>query len=157
IIISQLSVIVLIFSGFLAVLAVRPANRAGDLAVGMASSLIAGVTYFAVGWAPFCVWLGTLSPTQGDWSALDEAVDELSARAVPGQPQGDKLALPSAALVARYPDLREVAAPKAWKLVLRKINADLVARSAHGIWLGLLFVILIPLLNVPLAYVAGHR
>jgi hypothetical protein len=113
-----------LFTGVL----VRPRDRMADIFTGLATGLVGGVTAFAIsgGWAT--VLAVTLDAhVHSDLVMLGESVG-----ATPEHTDE---------MLERYPDLRAAPEPKRGRLLADKIASDLVAGTAVGMWLGLLFIV----------------
>jgi predicted Ser/Thr protein kinase len=110
--------------GVVASLLVRPANRAGDVAVGAASGLVFGLTLFVLVTGPAAGQECVIRATEGDIFRLAEASQ--------GGPD------PSAALVKAYPQLRDVEPFRRGRWLFGKIENDLRTGLFKALWVGLL-------------------
>jgi predicted Ser/Thr protein kinase len=133
--VRALGVIALLGTGLFAVLIVRPRDRWGDLAAGLATGLVAGITGFttSLGWKT--VLGATLLSSWGDLALLGRA----------SRPEGPPPAgapaegrpHPSEVLAEKYPDLRDVPPERRGEVFSRKIAYDLALNIQLGIWVGM--------------------
>ncbi len=134
--------VALFAQGPLAVLIVRPANRAGEVALSAAVGLLSGLTFFTLTAGPiFTFHLGTME-SQQDIYDLAAAAD--------GTP---------VQLVQHYPDMANLPPTQEFKpgfLLSRKIFADQEARGPQVLWMAMALSLLPVPLAVVLALVAGN-
>jgi hypothetical protein len=122
--------------GLFAVLIVRARDRWGDLAAGLATGLVAGITGFttSLGWKT--VLGSTLLASWGDLALLGRASRPEGPPAAAGRPAGGR-PHPSDVLVEKYPDLRNVPPERRGEVFSRKIAYDLALNIQLGIWAGM--------------------
>ncbi len=113
--------------GFLAALVVRPANTAGDIAVGAASGLVTALTFFTLALGPLFNGLLGYGPSIKDLGVL-----ELTAAFPPQVP-------PEAAnfIGQAYPDLAGLNRQAQCLALNLKIAADLKANGAKALWIAM--------------------
>jgi hypothetical protein len=129
---QALGAVALLGMGLFAVLIVRPRDRWGDLAAGLATGLVAGITGFAttLGWK--MILGATLLQSWGDLALLGRASrTEAAGRPAGGRPH------PSDVLAEKYPDLRNVTPDRRGEVFARKIAYDLALNIQLGIWAGM--------------------
>jgi hypothetical protein len=119
-----LFILVFLGQGLLAVLIVRPANAAGDIAVGAASGLVTGLTLFILAFGPMFNNLLGCTPSSADLWALERTA------AFP-QPTPPHAADPVA---EAYPDLAGLSRADRCQALQLKIQADLRAHGSAAIW-----------------------
>jgi tRNA A-37 threonylcarbamoyl transferase component Bud32 len=128
--VRMLGAVALTGTGLFAVLIVRPRDRWGDLAAGLATGLVAGITGFTTSQGWKVVLSATLLPSWGDLALLGRA----------SRPEGPPAAgkrHPSDELVEKYPDLRHVPPERRSEVLSRKIAYDLALNIQLGIWAGM--------------------
>jgi uncharacterized membrane protein YfcA len=116
------------FAGFFAVLLVRPANRAGDIAVGGACGLIVTLTALLLSGGA-----GSPHGLEEDVALLSQEAERAATAAALPNPvdkaAGDK---PSARLARRYPDLERWNPTRCVRFLADKIKADMGPQLAEA-------------------------
>ncbi len=122
-ILSLAGAVVFVGMGLLTVLLVRPKTRSDDVLAGLATGLVGGITCFVIsgGWAT--VQARTVFASMHDLALLGQRTVE------------------EAALLDRYPALRDVPVEQRGRLLADKIVGDLVVGIPQGVWLGMLFTL----------------
>jgi hypothetical protein len=118
-----LSLLAPLIVGLVTVWLVEPKDRKGDLAAGLITGLVGGVTLFVLCGG----WLGVI---QTAIFPTDEEVRMVSEAAWADGPEAREK------LLERYPDLRQI--NPSWRGIMfaGKIHTDLMAGVPLGIWLG---------------------
>jgi hypothetical protein len=124
--VQMLGSVALLGAGLFAVLIVRPRDRWGDLAAGLATGLVAGITAFTTTWGWKMVLGVTLLSSWGDLALLGRASGQAG-----GRPH------PSDVLADKYPDLRDLPPERRGEVFSRKIAYDLALNIQLGIWAGM--------------------
>lgn len=127
--------------GVVASLLVRPANRAGDVAVGAASGLVFGLTLYVLVTGPMAGQECVIRATEADIFLLAEV----------SQTAPD----PPAVLMKAFPQLRDVPPLERGRWLFRKVEEDLRAGLLRGLWAGLIAALLPVPLGIATALVAG--
>jgi tRNA A-37 threonylcarbamoyl transferase component Bud32 len=122
-VVSALSGLAGLSVGLATVWLVRPKDRSGDLAAGLITGLVGGVTAFVLCGG----WLGVM---QTAVFPTDEDVRLVSAAAWDDGPESREK------LLERYPDLRQIAPAWRGSMFAGKIHTDLMGGVPLGIWLG---------------------
>jgi hypothetical protein len=136
VLVRALGAVAFLGMGLFAILIVRPRDRWGDLAAGLATGLVAGITGFtsSLGWKTV---LGvTLLSSWADLALLGRA----SRPGGPPQAAGGQAGgrpHPSDVLADKYPDLRDVPPERRGEVFSRKIAYDLALNIQLGIWAGM--------------------
>jgi serine/threonine protein kinase len=134
-------VLCMFFQGAVAASLVRPANRAGDVAVGAASGLVFGLTLFVLVTGPMAGRECVIRATEKDIFLLTEAA----------QLAPDRTAL----LVKAYPHLRDRTPFDRARWLFAKIENDLQAGLSRGLWAGLIAALFPLPISIGTAVVAG--
>ena len=142
-----LLLIVMLAQGLIAQLIVRPANRAGDVVVGAAVGLVAGLTFFTLALGPLFSQEYGIEPSEADLDVLARAA---SAAAPAPQAAADPLG-------AAYPDLARLDPGPPRAAALRsKIIADLRANSSRAVWIAMMLSLLPVPAGAAVAMLAGR-
>jgi hypothetical protein len=96
---------------------VRPRTRSADLAAGLLTGVVTGVTFFTVAW--------------GWWSVYSTAV-------LPAVADLELIAGPDGPLLERYPDLHTVPADQRRAVLVRKVQFDQAVRIQTGLAVGVI-------------------
>jgi hypothetical protein len=132
--VQALGAVAMLGMGLFAVRIVRPQDRWGDLAAGLVTGLVAGITYFTAsgGWK---LMLGaTVVPSWGDLALLGRA--SRLEEAPPQGAGGRATRHPSDVLVEKYPDLSRIPPNRRGEVFARKIAYDLALNTQPAIWYG---------------------
>jgi tetratricopeptide (TPR) repeat protein len=137
--VSVLIMLLLLGTGFVTAVVVRPTTRHAAVAAGLAVGFITAVTTLLMALGGFMMQMETQSAIEYDLTILSDAA---FTRAAPGEPH------PSDRLLARYPDLQRVPPGERGHLIRDKILGDSLAGILVGLWLGAASALLLSL--VPL-------
>jgi hypothetical protein len=112
---------------------VRPKNRAADVAAGIITGLVFGVTLFTLSAGTLAVILAAVRPIEGDLRDLS--------RAAWAEPASAGRMRPRDGLLDKYPDLRAVPAQQRGDVFYQKIRTDLITGVPLGILAGELLLL----------------
>jgi predicted Ser/Thr protein kinase len=132
--------------GLVAALVVRPANTAADVAVGAATGVVAGLTFFILGLGPLFNGLYGFEPSNRDLYALTH-VAGFPPIGPPNAPDQVTQNYPDLAGFDRYPRCEALRA---------KIRADLKANGTKALWVAMALSLMPVPLGVMMSMLGGR-
>ena len=136
--------------GLLIAALVRPKNRGADVAAGVFTGSIAGLTVFTLTAGLLAVITTAVEPVRADLRNLAEAAwSESPSQGKPGSSPEPTPTPPQARLLNKYPDLHHIPPRERGEVFYQKIRADMIAGIPLGIWIG----VALPLLGAALVFV----
>jgi hypothetical protein len=121
-------VALMLWQGFLAALLVRPANTAGDVAVGAGSGLVCGLAFFTLALGPLLGSLIGIGPSQNTDLWILTRGSDFPDRVPPGK---------GISVVQTYPDLGSLDEADRYIVLRAKIVADLEANGTRALWIAM--------------------
>jgi hypothetical protein len=120
-------------TGLVTACLVRPKNRAADVTAGAVTGFVAAATMFTTGYGWLLVRMTSVAPAEADLRLLAEAAWEQPG---PGPHPSDEL-------LRRYPDLAAIPAQERGQVLFEKVRADFIVGIPTGLWMGMLFVLVV--------------